>query len=110
MASSTSATGSSRRRDPPSSTTTKENAMTTGTTTVTSPIPGAEARTLEVPGATLTYDVRRSEATNEPPLVLIGSPMGAGGFAPLARHFPDRTIVSYDPRGNGERSKGHDPS
>jgi len=67
-------------------------------------------RTLEVPGATLTYDIRRSEATTEPPLVLIGSPMGAGGFPSLAGHFSDRTIVTYDPRGNGERSTAHDPS
>ena len=33
-------------------------------TTTTSPIPGAEALTLEVPGATLTYDVRRAEAAS----------------------------------------------
>ena len=84
--------------------------MTTGTTTATSPIPGAEARTLAVPGATLTYDIRRSETTKEPPLVLIGSPMGAGGFPSLAAHFPDRTLVSYDPRNNGERSVVDDPS
>ncbi len=80
------------------------------TTTPTSPIPGAEARTLEVPGATLVYDIRRSDTTTEPPLVLIGSPMGAGGFASLAAHFPDRTIVSYDPRNNGERSFVDDPT
>lgn len=82
----------------------------TATTAPTSPIPGAEARTLEVPGATLTYDVRRSESTTEPPLVLIGSPMGAGGFPSLSAHFPDRTLVSFDPRNNGERSPAHDPS
>jgi pimeloyl-ACP methyl ester carboxylesterase len=82
----------------------------TSPTTATSPIPGAEARTLQVPGATLTYDVRRSDATTEPPLVLIGSPMGAGGFPSLAEHFPDRTLVSYDPRNNGERSIADDPA
>jgi pimeloyl-ACP methyl ester carboxylesterase len=80
------------------------------TMTATSPIPGAEARTLEVPGATLTYDVRRAAGTTEPPLLLIGSPMGAGGFPSLAAHFPDRTLISYDPRNNGERSIAHDPS
>lgn len=84
--------------------------MTTDTTTLTSPILGAEARTLEVPGATLAYDLRRSDDTTEPPLVLIGSPMGAGGFPSLAAHFPDRTLVSYDPRNNGERSVVDDPS
>src|SRR5207342_127259 len=31
--------------------------------------------------------------------LLIGSPMGAGGFVTLASHFPDRTVVTYDPRG-----------
>ncbi|HET7686002.1 MAG TPA: alpha/beta hydrolase [Candidatus Limnocylindria bacterium] len=65
--------------------------------------------TLEVPGAVLTYDVRRSEASTEPPLFLIGSPMGATGFTTLASHFPDRTVVTYDPRG-AERSTRSDPS
>jgi pimeloyl-ACP methyl ester carboxylesterase len=82
----------------------------TNATTATSPIAGAEALTLDVPGATLTYDVRRSPTTTEPPLLLIGSPMGAGGFPSLAAHFEDRTIVSYDPRGNGERSTTQDPT
>ena len=82
----------------------------TPTTTAISPIPGAEALTLEVPGATLTYDIKRSAGTTEPPLVLIGSPAGAGGFPSLASHFTDRTIVSYDPRNNGERSPADDPS
>ena len=44
-----------------------------------------------------------------PPLFLIGSPMGAGGFGTLASHFPDRTIVTYDPRGV-ERSIKADPA
>jgi pimeloyl-ACP methyl ester carboxylesterase len=68
-----------------------------------------ETRTLEVPGATLTYDIRRSEATTEPPLLLIGSPMGAGGFPSLAAHFADRTVVTYDVRG-ADRSVAHDPT
>ena len=55
-------------------------------------------RTVAVDGATLTYDVRPSDG-DAPALMLIGSPMGAGGFATLASHFPDRTIVTYDPRG-----------
>lgn len=65
-------------------------------------------RTLEVPGATLTYDVRSNESTTEPPLFLIGSPMGARGFATLAGHFPERTIITYDPRG-ADRSTKADP-
>lgn len=65
-------------------------------------------RTLDVPGATLTYDVRAGRGEG-PPLFLIGSPMGAGGFATLAGHFTDRTVVTYDPRGV-ERSPKHDPA
>lgn len=56
--------------------------------------------TLDVPGAVLTYDVRESATpTDEPPLLLIGLPMGAEGFTTLAGHFADRTVVTYDPRG-----------
>jgi pimeloyl-ACP methyl ester carboxylesterase len=66
-------------------------------------------RTLKAPGATLTYDVRRADAATEPPLLLIGSPMGAAGFGTLAGHFPDRTVVTYDPRG-AERSTKDDPA
>jgi pimeloyl-ACP methyl ester carboxylesterase len=65
--------------------------------------------TLEVPGATLAYDVRRNEQSTEPILLLIGSPMGAAGFGSLAKHFTDRTIVTYDPRGT-ERSQVADPA
>ena len=66
-------------------------------------------RTLDAPGATLTYDVRRNDASSEPILLLIGSPMGAAGFATLASHFADRTVVTYDPRGS-ERSVKADPA
>lgn len=66
------------------------------------------ARTLDVPGATLTYDVRPGGAADEPPLFLIASPMGASGFGTLAGHFTDRTVITYDPRGV-ERSTKHDP-
>lgn len=59
-----------------------------------------ETKTLEVPGATLTYDVRKGHGTSaEPPLFLIGYPMAAGGFPTLASRFTDRTVVTYDPRG-----------
>ena len=62
---------------------------------------------LEVPGAVLRYDVRESEPPGGPVLVMIGSPMGAAGFATLATHFTDHTIVTYDPRGV-ERSERAD--
>jgi len=54
--------------------------------------------TLEVPGAVLTYDVRPNESSTKPVLLMIGSPMGAAGFATLAGFFTDRTVVTYDPR------------
>jgi pimeloyl-ACP methyl ester carboxylesterase len=66
-------------------------------------------QTLEAPGAVLTYDVRPNPDSTEPPLMLIGSPMGAGGFVTLAEHFADRTVVTYDPRGV-ERSQKSDPT
>lgn len=62
-------------------------------------------RTVEAPGAVLTYDVRESEASSEHrPLFLFGSPMAASGFDQLATHFTDRTVITYDPRG-AERSR-----
>ncbi|HET9458115.1 MAG TPA: alpha/beta hydrolase [Candidatus Limnocylindrales bacterium] len=78
--------------------------MTTTATTTQ-----ATTRTLDVPGARLTYDVRRNEETTEPILLLIGSPMGAAGFVSLAAQFADRTVATYDPRGV-ERSEKDDPA
>jgi pimeloyl-ACP methyl ester carboxylesterase len=63
--------------------------------------------TLDVPGATLAYEVRPGR--EEVPLFLIGSPMAAAGFTTLAGHFTDRTVVTYDPRGS-ERSQLADPT
>jgi pimeloyl-ACP methyl ester carboxylesterase len=65
--------------------------------------------TLPVPGAVLTYDVRQGSSSGNRPLLCIGSPMGASGFGTLAGHFPDRTVITYDPRGV-ERSTKDDPS
>ena len=75
-------------------------------TTMTEPT----TKTLDVPGAVLTYDIRRAESpTPAPVLFIIGSPMGASGFGTLASHFTDRTVVTYDPRGV-ERSTKARPS
>ena len=74
-------------------------------TTMTEPT----TKTLEVPGVVLAYDVRRAASPTAPVLLMIGSPMGAGGFGTLAGHFTDRTVVTYDPRGV-ERSVKADPS
>ena len=65
--------------------------------------------TLNVPGATLAYDIRPNDTTTELVLLLIGSPMGAAGFGTLSGHFTDRTVVTYDPRGS-ERSVKTDPA
>lgn len=63
-------------------------------------MPEKKTSVLHVPGAVLTYDVREAEPPSaEPPIVLIGSPMGAEGFTSLAGHFADRTLITYDPRG-----------
>lgn len=74
-------------------------------TTLTQPV----TQTIDAPGATLTYDIRPGGVDTDPVLFLIGSPMGASGFGTLAGHFPDRTVVTYDPRGV-ERSTKADPS
>jgi pimeloyl-ACP methyl ester carboxylesterase len=66
-----------------------------------------ETHTLDAPGAVLHYDVRSNDASAEPVLLLVGSPMEAAGFGTLAGHFTDRTVVTYDPRGAG-RSKRTD--
>jgi pimeloyl-ACP methyl ester carboxylesterase len=66
-------------------------------------------RTLAVPGATLTYDLRPGGPPDAAHLFLIGSPMAAPGFATLASHFTDRTVVTYDPRGS-ERSELTEPT
>jgi pimeloyl-ACP methyl ester carboxylesterase len=76
---------------------------------VTTRVTQMTTHTLDVPGATLTYDVRRNEASTERILLLIGSPMGAAGFGTLSQHFSDRTVVTYDPRGV-ERSVKADPA
>ena len=51
-------------------------------------------KTLDVPGAVLTYDIRPNDASTEPILLLFGCPMGASGFPTLASHFESRKINS----------------
>src|SRR6266566_6793295 len=53
--------------------------------------------------ADIVYDVRGPlpAADGRPPLFMIAQPMEAGGFTTLASYFPDRTVVTYDPRGLG---------
>jgi pimeloyl-ACP methyl ester carboxylesterase len=58
---------------------------------------------LELAGVDLVYDVHGPLPTGDgrPPLVLIGQPMDASGFGSLVAELPDRTTVTYDPRGLG---------
>ena len=66
-----------------------------------------QTQTLAVPGADLVYDVRGPlpPAGGRPALLMIGQPMTAEGFADLAAHFTDRTVVTYDPRGLGRSTR-----
>src|SRR5215475_4484437 len=58
---------------------------------------------LETADVDIAYDVRGPlpTADGRPPLFMIGQPMDASGFSTLASYFPDRTVVTYDPRGLG---------
>jgi pimeloyl-ACP methyl ester carboxylesterase len=67
--------------------------------------------------ADIAYDVGGPGPTSDrrPPLVMIGQPLTARGFGALASHFPDRTVVTYDPRGLGrsirrDRRSNHSPA
>src|SRR3954463_16013649 len=44
-------------------------------------------------------------ADGRPPLVMIGQPMDASGFRTLASYFPERTVITYDPRGLGRSTR-----
>ena len=56
---------------------------------------------LDTTEADIAYDVHGAVPTADgrPPLFMIGQPMDASGFATLASNFPDRTVITYDPRG-----------
>jgi pimeloyl-ACP methyl ester carboxylesterase len=63
--------------------------------------------TLETSEVDLAYDVcgPLPTADGRPPLFMIGQPMAASGFATLASLFPNRTVVTYDPRGLGRSTR-----
>jgi pimeloyl-ACP methyl ester carboxylesterase len=63
--------------------------------------------TLEMAEADIVYDVHGPlpTADGRPPLFMIAQPMDASGFGALASHFPDRTVVTYDPRGLGRSTR-----
>ncbi|HYZ29894.1 MAG TPA: alpha/beta hydrolase [Thermoleophilaceae bacterium] len=62
---------------------------------------------LETAGADIAYDVHGPlpTADGRPPLFMIGQPMDARGFGTLVSHFPDRTVITYDPRGLGRSTR-----
>src|ERR1700676_190963 len=64
-------------------------------------------RKLETAEADIVYHVAGPlpTADGSPPLFMIGQPMAASGFRTLASHFPDRTVVTYDPRGLGRSTR-----
>jgi pimeloyl-ACP methyl ester carboxylesterase len=62
---------------------------------------------LETAEAGIAYDVHGPLPTTDgrPPLFMIAQPMDASGFAVLASLFPDRTVITYDPRGLGRSTR-----
>src|SRR3954449_10756802 len=63
--------------------------------------------TLETSEAAIVYDVHGPlpTADGRPPLFMIGQPMSASGFSTLASLLPDRTVITYDPRGLGRSTR-----
>ncbi|MFC3895011.1 alpha/beta fold hydrolase [Lentzea rhizosphaerae] len=57
---------------------------------------------LETNEAAITYDVHGEGGR---PLMMIGQPMDASGFTALRAQFPDRTVITYDPRGLGRSTR-----
>jgi pimeloyl-ACP methyl ester carboxylesterase len=62
---------------------------------------------LETAEVDIAYDLHGPlpTADGRAPLVMIAQPMDASGFGALAAHFPDRTVVTYDPRGLGRSTR-----
>jgi pimeloyl-ACP methyl ester carboxylesterase len=62
---------------------------------------------LETGEADIAYDVHGPlpTADGRPPLLMIGQPMDATGFSVLRSYFPDRTVITYDPRGIGRSTR-----
>jgi pimeloyl-ACP methyl ester carboxylesterase len=63
--------------------------------------------TLKTGESQIAYDVHGPlpAADGRPLLFMIGQPMTASGFDTLASFFPDRTVVTYDPRGLGRSTR-----
>ncbi|MFE4368462.1 alpha/beta fold hydrolase [Streptomyces sp. NPDC056835] len=65
------------------------------------------AQILKTPEVDLAYDVHGPLPTTDgrPPLLMIGQPMDASGFRALTSYFPERTVITYDPRGLGRSTR-----
>jgi pimeloyl-ACP methyl ester carboxylesterase len=63
--------------------------------------------TLATPEVDIAYDVHGPlpTADGRPPLFMIGQPMDATGFVALTAQLPDRTVITYDPRGIGRSTR-----
>jgi pimeloyl-ACP methyl ester carboxylesterase len=70
----------------------------------------SDTRTLNLPDVDLVHDLHGPvpPADGQPLLFMIGQPMCADGFGDLAAQFPDRTVVTYDPRGLGRSTVRRD--
>src|SRR5581483_11508699 len=64
-------------------------------------------QTLQTDEADIVYDLPGPAPGSDgrPPLFMIGQPMTATGFGALASHFPERAVVTYDPRGLGRSTR-----
>jgi pimeloyl-ACP methyl ester carboxylesterase len=62
---------------------------------------------LETAEVDIAYDVHGPlpTADGRPPLFMIGQPMEASGFNALIERLPDRTVITYDPRGIGRSTR-----
>src|SRR5207248_9083063 len=83
----------------------REGSRLPGEKRMTTTTNAATVGSLEVADARLHYEVRGAG----PLVVLVGAPMGAAAFAPLADLLAtDHTVLTTDPRGTG-RSPMADP-
>jgi pimeloyl-ACP methyl ester carboxylesterase len=66
-----------------------------------------QTHTLETPDVDLVYEVQAPSTADQGhrPLLMAGHPMDARGFDTLRSYFPDRVVVSYDPRGLGRSNR-----
>jgi pimeloyl-ACP methyl ester carboxylesterase len=69
---------------------------------------GSQSRSRMTTTGSLAHDVR-GDLSSGTPLLLFGSPMEAAAFAALASFFPDRPVVTLDPRGAGRNPSGTGP-